>query len=38
MYINLPFTKNGQRTDRETTANEIRNIIYKPQYKPQAKR
>ena len=34
MYINLPVTKNGQRTDINTTVTEIRNIIYKRQPKP----
>ena len=38
MYINLAVDKNGQMTNIPRTANEIRTIIYKPQYKPQAKR
>lgn len=35
MYINLPFTKNGQTTDISKTATEIRKIVYKPQHKPK---
>lgn len=36
-YINTLLNERGQKTNREKTANEIRNIIYKSQYKPRPK-
>lgn len=36
-YINTLFNDKRQRTDMQRTANEIRNIIYKGQYKTQPK-
>lgn len=36
-YINTLLNEKRQMTNKETTANEIRNIIYKSQFKPQAK-